>query len=116
MTLPIAGTPGIDPAARTALLMASVREGWGLVVTEAGACGTPAIVYDVPGLRDAVRDGETGLVVAPDKRAMAAAMRRLEGEPGLRARLGRAAAAWSGSFTFDRSASILRAGLERAAG
>jgi glycosyltransferase involved in cell wall biosynthesis len=47
-------------AAVHALLMASVREGWGLVVTEANRCGTPAIVYDVPGLRDSVRDGKTG--------------------------------------------------------
>src|SRR5207245_2730551 len=46
-----------------ALVMASAREGWGLVVTECNACGTPAVVYDVPGLRDSVRDMETGLVV-----------------------------------------------------
>jgi glycosyltransferase involved in cell wall biosynthesis len=44
------------------LVMTSVREGWGLVVSEANALGTPAIVYDVPGLRDSTRDGETGLV------------------------------------------------------
>jgi glycosyltransferase involved in cell wall biosynthesis len=102
--------------AATALLMASVREGWGLVVTEAGARGTPAIVYDVPGLRDAVRDCDTGLVVPPEPRAMAAAMRRLADDPRLRRRLGRSAAAWSLGFTFDRSAAALRAGLERAAG
>ena len=38
---------------------ASEKEGWGLTVLEAAACGTPAVVTDVPGLRDAVRDGET---------------------------------------------------------
>ncbi len=43
-------------------VMTSVREGWGLVVTEANMLGTPAVVYDVPGLRDSTRDGETGLV------------------------------------------------------
>jgi glycosyltransferase involved in cell wall biosynthesis len=43
-------------------VMTSVREGWGLVVTEANALGTPAIVYNVPGLRDSTRHGETGLV------------------------------------------------------
>ena len=100
----------------TALLMASVREGWGLVVTEAGACGTPAIVYDVPGLRDSVRDRETGLVVAPNPRAMAEAMRRLVEDRDLRDRLGGAARTWSRSFTFDGAAAVLRAGLERAAG
>jgi len=45
-------------------VMASIREGWGLVVTEANALGTPSVVYDVPGLRDSTRHGETGLVCA----------------------------------------------------
>ena len=44
------------------LCVTSVKEGWGLVVTEAAACGTPAVVYNVDGLRDSVKDGETGLV------------------------------------------------------
>jgi len=42
---------------------ASSREGWGLTVTEANACGTPAIAYNVPGLRDSVVNGTTGLLV-----------------------------------------------------
>jgi glycosyltransferase involved in cell wall biosynthesis len=37
------------------LILTSVREGWGLVVTEAAAVGTPVIAYDVPGLRDSVQ-------------------------------------------------------------
>jgi glycosyltransferase involved in cell wall biosynthesis len=44
------------------LCVASVKEGWGLVVTEANSQGTPAVVYDVDGLRDSVKDGETGMV------------------------------------------------------
>lgn len=46
----------------TVLLVTSVREGWGLVVVEANAMGTPAVVYNVHGLRDSVHDGETGVV------------------------------------------------------
>lgn len=38
------------------LLVTSVKEGWGLVVTEAASQGTPAIVYDVDGLRDSAKD------------------------------------------------------------
>jgi glycosyltransferase involved in cell wall biosynthesis len=57
----------------SALWMTSVREGWGLVVTEAARHGTPAIVYDVAGLRDAVSDGVTGRVVAARPEALAAA-------------------------------------------
>ena len=47
-----------------ALLVASLGEGWGLTVTEANAMGTPAIVYDVKGLRDSVRHNETGLITS----------------------------------------------------
>jgi glycosyltransferase involved in cell wall biosynthesis len=38
-------------------------EGWGIVIIEAAIRGTPAIGFDVPGLRDSVRNGETGLLV-----------------------------------------------------
>lgn len=37
-----------------ALVVTSVREGWGMVVSEAAAVGTPAVAYDVAGLRDSV--------------------------------------------------------------
>ena len=45
------------------VMVPAIREGWGLVVTESNAMGTPVIAYDVPGLRDSVRDGHTGIVV-----------------------------------------------------
>jgi len=57
------------------LLMPSVREGWGLVVTEANAMGTPVVAYNVPGLRDSVIDGETGVLLnenSPDSLSRAA--------------------------------------------
>jgi len=44
------------------ILVTSVKEGWGLIVTEAASQGTPAIVYNVDGLRDSVEDGKTGIV------------------------------------------------------
>jgi glycosyltransferase involved in cell wall biosynthesis len=44
-------------------LNTSQGEGWGLCVLEAAACGVPTVAYDVDGLRDAVRDGETGWLV-----------------------------------------------------
>lgn len=43
-----------------ALLFPSIREGWGIPITEAGAVGTPSIVFDSPGIRDAVKEGEAG--------------------------------------------------------
>ncbi|SDT46675.1 glycosyltransferase family 4 protein [Actinoplanes derwentensis] len=57
-------------------LAASVREGWGLVVTEAAALGTPTIAYDVPGLRDSTR-AAAGAVVAPRPEAMAGLLTEL---------------------------------------
>lgn len=47
-----------------ALLLPSVKEGWGMVVTEAGACGTPSIVTNVTGLRDSVKHMETGIQIS----------------------------------------------------
>lgn len=44
------------------LIAPSVKEGWGLTVHEAGARGTPAVVYDVPGLRDIVINDVNGIV------------------------------------------------------
>lgn len=45
------------------LLHASIKEGWGLVVAEAASQGTPAVVYDVGGLRDSVKNNTTGIVL-----------------------------------------------------
>jgi len=90
------------------ILMASVREGWGLSIAEAGACGTPAVVYDVPGLRDAVRDGETGFVVQPTPHALAQGMERLTADPALYSLLAGAAKRWSSTFSFDAAASEMR--------
>jgi glycosyltransferase involved in cell wall biosynthesis len=90
-----------------ALLMASVREGWGLVVTEANSCGTPAIAYNVPGLRDSVRHEETGLLVEPRPWAMASAMLRLFNEPVLYGHLVQRARSHAMNFSFDESARIV---------
>ncbi|MCI2048255.1 MAG: glycosyltransferase family 4 protein [Lachnospiraceae bacterium] len=42
------------------LLFPSLREGWGIIVTEAALLGTPSLVYDAPGARDAVDHGRAG--------------------------------------------------------
>lgn len=44
------------------LLVTSIKEGWGLVVSEAASQGTPSIVYNVDGLRDSVKNNNTGLI------------------------------------------------------
>jgi glycosyltransferase involved in cell wall biosynthesis len=95
-----------------ALLMTSVREGWGLVVAEANACGTPAIVYDVPGLRDSVRHDCTGLVVKSQPAALADAMSRLIDDQELYGRLATEGRRWSGTFSFDDAARRVERVLE----
>jgi glycosyltransferase involved in cell wall biosynthesis len=90
------------------LLLASVREGWGLVVTEANALGTPAVAYDVPGLRDSIRHDQTGLLTRPSPDALADAMIRLWVDRNLYRRLAAGAVAWSSAFSFDNMTDALQ--------
>ncbi|MCM2305682.1 MAG: glycosyltransferase family 4 protein [Elusimicrobia bacterium] len=67
----------------------SYREGLPKALMEAAACGRPVVGADVPGCREVVRDGETGLLVpARDARALASALGRLIADKPLRERLG----------------------------
>ena len=47
------------------LVLPSTREGFGLVLAEAMACGTPCVAYDVAAVREVLADGEAGVLVAP---------------------------------------------------
>jgi glycosyltransferase involved in cell wall biosynthesis len=70
----------------------SRREGLPKSLLEAAACGRPMVATDVPGCREIVRDGATGLLVPPDNaEALANAIARLMHNPELRLRYGRAA-------------------------
>jgi glycosyltransferase involved in cell wall biosynthesis len=74
------------------VVVPSHREGYGMVAREAMAYGRAVVATDVGGLRDAIDDGENGLLVPPrDVRALRAAIERLLGDKELRERLGRAA-------------------------
>jgi len=83
-----------DALARVGLLvLPSEAEGFGLVLIEAMAAGVPVVATDVPGIRDVVRDGVTGLLVPPGRPdALAEAIRRVVENPALRRELIRAAA------------------------
>jgi len=85
------------------LASASAHEGWGMTVTEAGACGTPAVATRIAGHEDAVVDGTTGLLV--DRPAeLAGALGRVIEDGDLRARLGAAAQAHAATFTWAATA------------
>jgi glycosyltransferase involved in cell wall biosynthesis len=85
------------------LTNASIAEGWGMTVTEAAACGTPAVVSDIPGHRDAVRDGTSGLL-ASDEHALADGIAAVLSDPDLRSRLSQGALARAAELTWDATA------------
>ncbi len=96
----------------TAFATPSMHEGWGLSVIEANTFGCPAVAYDVPGLRNAIRHGETGLLASDDlgfQQAIAAILR----DPDLRGRLAGGAREWSSQFGWgkcaDTTLQVLRA-------
>ena len=74
---------------KTALLaLPSAAEGFGLVLIEAMAAGIPVVATDVPGIRDVVRNGQTGLLSPPGSpEQLAANIRRLIEDGALRDRL-----------------------------
>ncbi len=83
----------------------SSKEGWGISVIEANARGTPVVATRVAGLRDAVVDGETGLLTPlGDRKAMARALIGLLREPEERERLARNARERSRRYTWDDTA------------
>jgi glycosyltransferase involved in cell wall biosynthesis len=91
---PFTRTPEDYIAAADVLVLPSLREGFGMVILEAGAMAVPSIGSDIYGIRDAIVDGETGLLFPPqDVEALALTMERLIDEPELRSRLGAAAKA-----------------------
>ena len=66
-----------------------LAEGFGIALVEASACGLAVVAGDSGGVPDAVRDGETGLLVDPDDpAAVTVGITRLLGDPALRRRLG----------------------------
>lgn len=93
-------------------VLPSVKEGWGLTVIEAAACGTPSLTSNSPGLRDSVRDGTTGyLVPHGDVDALARRMLELAERPALVDSLGKNARAFAESLTWDAAASATEAHL-----
>jgi glycosyltransferase involved in cell wall biosynthesis len=85
------------------LAAASQREGWGMTITEAAACATPAVATAVGGHRDAVVDGATGLL-APDVGSLAPLLDGLLRNRRRRERLGAHAATRAAALTWDRTA------------
>jgi glycosyltransferase involved in cell wall biosynthesis len=85
------------------LASASRREGWGMTITEAAACGTPAVVTRIPGHEDAVVDGVSGML-ADGPADMANAIVAVLSDRVLRQRLSRGAVARAATLSWDATA------------
>jgi glycosyltransferase involved in cell wall biosynthesis len=98
-------------AASVLHLNTSLGEGWGLCVLEAAALGVPTVGYDVDGLQDAIRDGETGWLVRAGERIEDATEQALKelADPVRRAAVSAACRAWARQFDWDASAGALAA-------
>ncbi|HLX12765.1 MAG TPA: glycosyltransferase family 4 protein [Bacteroidota bacterium] len=95
-------------------VLTSLKEGWGLTVTEANACGKAVIASNVPGLRDAVQDGSTGLLYEfGNIQDLAQKIRLLMTDGKLRASLSIEAVRWANSFGWDNTADQVEELLER---
>ena len=85
----------------------SLLEGWGITTIEANACGTPVIASNVAGLRDAVDDGVSGLLVPyGNDQALSLAIQTLIKNTTLRGKLSRGAKAWAQKYDWHNSAKL----------
>lgn len=81
----------------------SAHEGWGMTVTEAGACGTPSVVTRIPGHVDAISDGVSGLLFDTDDELVDLLERVIKDEL-LRRRLSAGALARASALSWDATA------------
>lgn len=94
---------------------ASEKEGWGLTIIESNALGTPVVATDADGLRDSVRDGETGYLVASrDVQGFRARICELLDSDDLALQMSRRALAWSRTFNWDTAAEEIEAAIQDA--
>ena len=96
------------------VVSASIREGWGMTLTEAAACGTPAVATAIAGHSDAVEDDKSGLLVH-DVSSLGESVAAVLLDEDLRLRLSDCALERSGMFSWDETARVALAALVDAA-
>lgn len=94
----------------------SLKEGWGLVIVEAGIHGTPTVAFrSAGGPADAIVDQRTGFLVDDSVAAFTAALRRILADAQLRAELGAGAQEWVSRFRWEHTVEAWERVLTRAA-
>lgn len=97
------------------LVQTSEKEGWGMTVIEANVCNTVAVASNVPGLRDSVRHGVSGLLFEyGDRQGLAEALVRVLRDANLRARLLAGGKEWGERFGWEEVAEDTAALVEEA--
>jgi glycosyltransferase involved in cell wall biosynthesis len=118
---PVADVRTVWRRAAIALLPSTYGEGVPKVLLEAAACARPIVATNVPGCREVVRTGETGILVAPHEvEALAEAIAVLAGDPARRAAMGRAGRAlverdFAEHIIAEGTLAVYRAALEERA-
>jgi glycosyltransferase involved in cell wall biosynthesis len=83
----------------------SLKEGWGLTNIEANACGTPVVASNVPGLKDSVIEGKTGLLFEyGNVQELSDCMSKILSDTEYRENLIRGGLSWAQSFSWDETA------------
>ncbi|MBI5115675.1 glycosyltransferase family 4 protein [Candidatus Poribacteria bacterium] len=92
----------------------SAKEGWGLTVIEANACGAPVVAADAPGLTESVLPEDTGLLYPhSDVKALSKAIIRLLKDKDLRERLAARSIQWAKDFTWQKATQEVEAFMEQ---
>jgi len=90
------------------ILVPGLREGWGLNIIEANALGVPSVAYDVPGLRDSVRNQDTGILVESGNiKALAEKTISLIEDPSKLKELSQNSLLYAKEFDWDKTANEL---------
>lgn len=88
-------------------LMPSLNEGWGITIIEAASCGTPAIGFEVSGIKDSIIDKTTGLLSKNQKEFEKNIISLVE-DAEYREYLGENAKRWAKKFTWDKSSGLFK--------
>jgi glycosyltransferase involved in cell wall biosynthesis len=96
-------------------VLPSTKEGWGISVTEAAACGTPTVAYNVTGLKDSVKHNITGFLVPyKDINALAKSIANILSDEELRREMSTRAREEALKFTWDRTVTLINNTIEKA--
>ena len=82
----------------------SLHEGWGIPVIEGNIFGTPTVSFNVPGLSESIKNGQTGFLAETENEFVDKTVTLLK-NTSLRERMSKNCIKWAGNFDWDKSAS-----------